>query len=644
MTRVVQWTAVLAALALAVPVAARADDPPVEAGAETLEVVGHLQLPEYPTAEAVTTEAASQAGAVSVADALGLVPGVALSRVGSRNEAAVYVRGYDLRRMPLFLDGIPVYVPWDGVVDLDRFLLDGHAAVIVNKGFGSLLYGPNGVGGTINVVAQPPTQRLEGSVDAGLGSSGLDTLGLHVGTRRDTYYVHGDAGYLTQDALPLAGGSGERANSDRRDRRATVTFGFTPRPEDEYALTLGAQRGVKGQPVYAGRDPMVRLRFWRWPSWDKNNVYFRSSTALGNGYVMRGRAFFDTFANTLDSFDDATYTTQDRPSSTRSEFDDHSVGLGVEVGHGVSHCGSITAAVSFKNDIHRERTNQGPWTRYEGDIASVAVEGKCALSTTTTLTAGVSGDQQRTSEANGLPTPRASALNAVLGLFHDRQSGGQFHFTFARRTRLPTLRDRYSYRMGRSIPNPELLAEEALHLEAGYRGAETAQARFAVAAFYSRLDNAVEPVFLLPNQFQLQNVGTVDHHGIELRGSVALGSHVELGADASWLHRRRVAGSDRPLTELPEYRGGVSLVIRALPRLTFELSAKSEGSRDALSDAGSIFPLGGFTLLDARARLTLGKAWAVEANLANATDRVAERTEGYPEAGRRLFLRAVRSF
>src|ERR1700761_6361887 len=57
----------------------------------------------------------------NVSASLDLLPGVNLTAVGPRAESAVYVRGFDLRQTPLLLDGIPIYVPYDGYVDLARF-------------------------------------------------------------------------------------------------------------------------------------------------------------------------------------------------------------------------------------------------------------------------------------------------------------------------------------------------------------------------------------------------------------------------------------------------------------------------------------------------------------------------------------------
>ncbi|WP_298408929.1 TonB-dependent receptor plug domain-containing protein, partial [Janthinobacterium sp.] len=56
----------------------------------------------------------------NVGDALNLLPGVSLS-TNARNEKTVAIRGVDARQVPLYIDGIPVHVPYDGYVDFNRF-------------------------------------------------------------------------------------------------------------------------------------------------------------------------------------------------------------------------------------------------------------------------------------------------------------------------------------------------------------------------------------------------------------------------------------------------------------------------------------------------------------------------------------------
>ncbi|EFP4129868.1 Plug domain-containing protein, partial [Shigella flexneri] len=87
----------------------------------------------------------------NVAQALSVVPGVVLQKSGSRNEEQVKVRGFDSRQVPVYFDGVPIYVPYDGNLDLARILTNNLGAVEVSKGYSSLLHGPNQMGGAINI-------------------------------------------------------------------------------------------------------------------------------------------------------------------------------------------------------------------------------------------------------------------------------------------------------------------------------------------------------------------------------------------------------------------------------------------------------------------------------------------------------------
>jgi iron complex outermembrane receptor protein len=72
-----------------------------------VRVLGHCSLDSVNTATSRQFEAFNR---LDVGRALNLLPGVNLSAVGARKESMVYVRGFDLRQVPVFIDGIPVYV------------------------------------------------------------------------------------------------------------------------------------------------------------------------------------------------------------------------------------------------------------------------------------------------------------------------------------------------------------------------------------------------------------------------------------------------------------------------------------------------------------------------------------------------------
>lgn len=108
---------------------------------------------------------AQSSGQSNVGEAIAKVPGVTLQIGGRRAETRANIRGFDSRQITLNLDGIPIYVPYDGNIDLSRFQLADLSQIEVSKSLGSLLEGPNNMGGSINLVTRKPSKSLEGQVD-----------------------------------------------------------------------------------------------------------------------------------------------------------------------------------------------------------------------------------------------------------------------------------------------------------------------------------------------------------------------------------------------------------------------------------------------------------------------------------------------
>lgn len=386
-------------------------------------------------------------GRTTLAGALALAPGVTFTRIGQRNESAVYVRGFDMRQVPLFVDGIPIYTPYDGYVDLERFTTFDVAELRVSKGFASVLYGPNALGGAINIVSRRPSGRLEGLAGASYGSGASRAAYLNAGSRAVACYLQGGASYVDGDTFPLADGftstknqpAGDRLNAYKRDSKVNVKLGWTPNGTDEYAVSYVGQRGKKGNPPYAGSDPLVKVRYWQWPYWDKDSVYFVSNTRLGGSNYLRGRAFYDTYDNAAYSFDDATYTTQAKSSSFRSLYHDYTVGASVEWGATLRRH-SVRAAGHFKRDLHQDHNEAEPTKEFVGRTLSVGVEDTVALGGKLSLVGGISGDWQATTRAqdfqkaqvidllatcrtSGTSCGDAAGVNPQAGLFYSVPTG-----------------------------------------------------------------------------------------------------------------------------------------------------------------------------------------------------------------------------
>lgn len=222
-------------------------------------------------------------------------PGVYVDKKGPRAEQNFYVRGFDARRVPLYIDGIPVYIPYDGNADFGRFTTFDLSQINISKGSSSVLYGPNTMGGAINLITKKPTKELEGSVDYGfeIGRNAKtygNNVDFSIGTKQELFYVQAGGSYMEDAGRQMsrkfkgdANGNedgGRHDNSVQRDKKFNIKFGFTPNETDEYAIAYINQKSEKEQPYYTGRYAGYNMakRFWEWPKWDKESIYWLSHT------------------------------------------------------------------------------------------------------------------------------------------------------------------------------------------------------------------------------------------------------------------------------------------------------------------------------------------------------------------------------
>lgn len=267
----VQPRLIAAAVAAFGVLPAHADSSLFELG--TVQVTGERspsgEIEAEQVSSVISAEDIERFSRTNVGDAVNLLSGVSIS-TNSRNEKMVYLRGYDARQAPLFIDGIPVYVPYDGYVDMNRFTTADLSAIQVVKGFSSVAFGPNTLGGAINLISRKPTRKFEGDVSLGVGSGHERRASANVGTNQGLWYAQAGLSYDAADYFPMASGfsatttenGGHRENSAHRDSKVSLKLGLTPNATDEYALSYYRQDGEKGQPP--STDPAA-ARYWQWP-------------------------------------------------------------------------------------------------------------------------------------------------------------------------------------------------------------------------------------------------------------------------------------------------------------------------------------------------------------------------------------------
>ena len=237
-----------------------------------------------------------------LAQSIPYLPGIGVDHNSASGRMGIMLRGFDTRQVGLYMDGIPLYVPFDGFADISRFLTSDLSEIDVAKGYSSPLLGPNGLGGAVNLVTRQPEKKLDADAAIGTGSGNRLESWLHLGSRWRRFFFQSGMDWLQTDHFPVSGkfatnsmqAGYDRINSDHRDARYTGRFAWTPREQDQYVLSYANQKADYGVPPYSGTDTRNnKPKYWRWPYWNKEFYYFNSSTSLGASDSIKFRAFFD---------------------------------------------------------------------------------------------------------------------------------------------------------------------------------------------------------------------------------------------------------------------------------------------------------------------------------------------------------------
>ncbi len=593
----------------------------------------------------------------TVGEAVSVLPGVSLAR-NARNEDMVYLRGFDARQVPVFLDGIPLYVPYDGYVDFARFTTFDLAQIQVANGGASLLYGPNILGGAINLVSRRPQRPFEGDVRLGIGEGGERKAALNLGGRRGDWYYQLGWSLLQADDFPLPQGfhddkrvptdsGGARRNADREDRRLSVKLGYTPREGDEYALGYARQDGSKGNPVYTG-TARSGIRYWRWPYWDKDSLYFIGNTRLGAYTTLRTRLYRDTYGNRLEAYSDGSYSVPLDTTSFPSIYDDRTVGASVTLANTRLQRHALQLAIHYKEDEHEERNPRSPTKQFRDVTTSVALEDRIALTPTSHLRAGLGHDRREARRVYQWPTGSADATNAVLEYVQQLAPDQQGYASAARRTRFPTIKDRYSARMGAALPNPDLAPEHATHLELGFRGRGWSGSQLQASLFHSRIDDLIQNAVVASSACggttcnQAQNIGRARHVGVELGLHQQLGEHWNLEGSYTWLRRTNLEDRTVALLDSPRQRLFVAAGWQLRPTLRLQATLEAEqGRKVSYADAARpVRALPGFGVFGIKGSWMPREGLDVDLGVRNLGDKWYALADGYPMPGRSWYANA----
>ena len=255
------------------------------------------------------------------------------------------------------------------------------------KGASSVLYGPNTMGGIVDVLSKrPETNQF--------------TLRLDYGTRQ-TYGVYANGAVRGKNVLFTGSASREasdgfnwvnngetelRKNSDYKHTNLGGKLYFYPGGNAEIMAEVNYYQAEYGIPTATA---YYKQQYWRFKDWQRLMANLGGSFPLLDGGYVKARLYYVKYYNVLDAYKNDQFTVR----QWESTFDNFALGafvLGmVPLGEKNQLQGSVTYRdddVSTQSDVNK------PWEHYEHKTLSLGLEDHFRVSEKVELMAGASLD------------------------------------------------------------------------------------------------------------------------------------------------------------------------------------------------------------------------------------------------------------
>lgn len=268
------------------------------------------------TVDGVDARDIENKAARSVDEALQQLPGMNI-QLRNQGQPRLDIRGLPPRQVRLFLNGIPINSADDGQFDPSLIPSENIAEIKVIRGTSSVLYGPDALGGIVDIITKKGTPQGASQLSAefGEGNERLTTA-YHSGAYKQAdYFVSGS--HFERAGFPVASG-GLRANSDKERTNFFLNIGLTPNDEWSFGATVGYLRGQQGIPPSTVND--AKNIFASRPNFERLDDIRGQTAQLDARYTPNGPfdARLSFYVNNLDEednrYDNANFNSMSDPA------------------------------------------------------------------------------------------------------------------------------------------------------------------------------------------------------------------------------------------------------------------------------------------------------------------------------------------
>ncbi len=484
--------------------------------------------------------------------------------VNSRGETQVFLRGASERQLLVFLDGTLLNIPWDNRADLSLVPAEAVAHITTSAGLASVLYGPNSLGGVVNIVTREYVHE-PGSFSTRLlaGNNGTFEVTGYGGAPVGNWHFMVGGGYRRTDGLSLPssfdlrlnGGSLLRRGTQREMADALMRAGYLFPSGDEVTLALRFIDGTQGVAPEIGSS---KPRFWNIPLSRREILTLQMKNNLGNGTgtVLESSLSLDFSQNRIEQFKDSTYSTFDDAESGT----DRTVSGRILLKTLAGERSLLRAGLSGFLSEHIESffslpDNKNTYAQY---LVSLGAEYEYHPADSWVVLAGASVDASGYPSTGDKPAVNATASGSfTAGVVWTATEHLSVRGTVGRKTRFPSMRERFSGALGKFAPNPVLKPESAIVSEAGMHFS-AGMFDFDIAGFGTFLRDGITRVTQADSRFQRVNLDKIVRAGAETRFAITPVPGFRLAGWVTYLYARSENREMKTFSDTLEYEPSLS--------------------------------------------------------------------------------------
>lgn len=544
----------------------------------------------------VTAEQIERLGATTAAEALKYVPGVNVVQT-TKGEAAINIQGFKQSDVLILVDGVPYYETKNGYLDLNQIPSSIISKIVVTKGASSVLYGPNALGGVVNIITKKGVEGFNGNVRSEIGGDGYNrdvaTLNYGAGNgfsalgtidykRRDAVRFSDDHEPVVSEIKPkgeqgvlpnnrVIDSGGKKDNTDLESLNLWTRLGYAPTEEAEVYASIYRFELERGRPFSDSHNKVFWNKngvsdfstFGRYDSYEDLGVDLGGRVQTNDWLALRAMAFYHWHQDEFTSYQDERLLTE----IATSTWKDDSYGTALFSDMDLNDFGNMSLSAQYKEDKHKDRAEDfDPFADSKSTTLSLAGEDTIVFGQFTGV-AGVAWHSFDVVEVKDNEDGYSeSTIDPMMGLTWTGENGLRLFGSIAKKTRFASFAD-----MENDGNIFRVDPQKNINYTLGSEYTFFDRTNVVVSGFY----NDIKDLFGDDVDGNPTNIGKAEFYGVELTTKTEISERWNLGLDYTWTHARNTSddAESEYVEDVPEHSVGASLGYR-IPYLEADASLR----------------------------------------------------------------------